>query len=53
MEGTYFFCSFLFFSAGPPRVPMPKLSLGEVSASGVPAKNINTVRDLMEPLMQN
>lgn len=36
---TYFFCSFLFLSAGPPRVPMPKPSLGELSASGVPAEN--------------
>lgn len=35
---TYFFCSFLFLSAGPPRVPMPKPSLGELSASGVPAE---------------
>lgn len=35
---TYFFCSFLFFSAGPPRVPTPKPSFGELSASGVPAR---------------
>lgn len=40
-EDTYFFCSFLFFSAGPPKVPIPKPSLGELSASGVPAMNIN------------
>lgn len=40
LEDTYFFCSFLFFSAGPPRVPIPKPSLGELSASGVPARNV-------------
>lgn len=36
---THFFCSFLFLSAGPPRVPTPRPSLGEFSASGVPAEN--------------
>lgn len=35
----HFFCSFLFLSAGPPRVPTPRPSLGVFSASGVPAEN--------------
>lgn len=42
-EDTYFFCSFLFFSAGPPRVPIPKLSLVELSDSGVPARNTTVI----------
>lgn len=41
---THFFCSFLFLSAGPPRVPTPRPSLGELSASGVPAENREVAR---------
>lgn len=41
---THFFWSFLFFSAGPPIVPIPKPSFGEPSASGVPAGKRNPVR---------
>lgn len=42
LENTYFFCSFLFFSAGPPRVPTPKASFGELSDSGVTAAKRTT-----------
>lgn len=38
---TYFFWSFLFFSAEPDKVPIPAASFGELSASGVPAKTHN------------
>lgn len=41
-EDTYFFCSFLFFSAGPPREPIPRPSFGLLSDSGVPAADVTT-----------
>lgn len=41
-EDTYFFCSLRFFSAGPPREPTPRPSLGELSDSGVPAADVTT-----------
>lgn len=44
LENTYFFCSFLFFSAGPPRVPIPKPSFGELSDSGVPAGKTTAIK---------
>lgn len=48
---THFFWSFLFFSEGPPKVPIPRLSFGDPSASGVPATNTqSTLRS--DPLIQ-